>query len=98
VSLGGCDVPWCNCTGDRLRVHAGNFFALAVHSRMIVLIGGFSQVGVQCTSRWLIPGCWGESELAGGLYLAPVIMLQKCSALAGSKMPGGLGESALAGT
>jgi hypothetical protein len=53
------------------KARAGNFFALAVRSRLTVLVRGFSDGGVQCTSgtedarvpgykctsRRLIPGC-----------------------------------------
>jgi hypothetical protein len=33
------------------RAHATNFFALAACSCPIVLVSGFSDCGVQCTSR-----------------------------------------------
>jgi hypothetical protein len=45
------------CTCGRLRARAVNFFALAEHSHPKVLVGRFSDVEVQCTSRWLILGC-----------------------------------------
>jgi hypothetical protein len=64
--LDGRDVLGCNCTCGRLRARAGDFFALVVCSRPTVLVGGFSDGGMQCTSGRLIPGCLEESSLAGG--------------------------------
>jgi hypothetical protein len=43
------------CSGATAR--AGDFFALAVRSPPTVLIGRFSDGGMQCTSGWLIQGC-----------------------------------------
>jgi hypothetical protein len=44
VSLGGHDVPGCNCTWGLLSAHAGYFYELAKRCHPTVLVSDFSEV------------------------------------------------------
>jgi hypothetical protein len=67
---------WVDETYQGATALAGDFFDLAVLcSRPTVQVSGFSDGGVQCTGGRLIPGCLGESALAGILYRGAVITL-----------------------
>jgi hypothetical protein len=44
ASWGGCDIFGCNYTCGWHSARAGNFFALAVHCCLTMLVGRFSEV------------------------------------------------------